>query len=121
MRFSTLVFVIVACSSANFIICKDDNVKISVYYESLCPDSARFITGQLSNAFREVISIVDIKFMPFGKANVNIHPNPVWAQFLVETPNNIFRYFSIQKTVVVPCGIFNVNMAKMSVLVIGYM
>ena len=83
MRFSTLVFVIVACSSANFIICKDDNVKISVYYESLCPDSARFITGQLSNAFREVISIVDIKFMPFGKANVNIIPYLSWAQFKV--------------------------------------
>ena len=74
MRFSTLFFVVVACSSTNLIICKDDNVKISVYYESLCPDSARFIN-------REVISIVNIKFMPFGKANVNIIPYRVGHSF----------------------------------------
>ena len=49
----------------------DNRVKISVYYESLCPDSVDFITGQLSTAFSEVNQKMEIELIPFGKATVS--------------------------------------------------
>ena len=49
----------------------DKRVKLSVYYESLCPDSVDFITGQLSKAFSEVNELMEIELIPFGKAKVN--------------------------------------------------
>ena len=48
----------------------NDKVKLAVHYESYCPDSSRFITGQLSRAFNEVRDIMDVVLFPFGKANV---------------------------------------------------
>ena len=58
--------------TTTLIICEaaDDRVKITVYYESLCPDSRRFINGQLSKAFLQVNQITNIELIPFGKANV---------------------------------------------------
>ena len=48
-------------------------VKVSVYYESLCPDSQLFVYDQLAPTF-EIFGpeelVVDLK--PFGKANVTI-------------------------------------------------
>ena len=48
------------------------SVKISVYYESLCPDSQLFVFDQLAPTF-EIFGpeelVVDLK--PFGKANVS--------------------------------------------------
>jgi hypothetical protein len=45
-------------------------VEIRVYYETLCPDSRRFINIQLSRAFDLLKDAVDVKLIPFGKANV---------------------------------------------------
>ena len=53
-------------------------VKVSVYYESLCPDSQLFVYNQLAPTF-EIFGpeelAVDLK--PFGKANVIIHGNVI--------------------------------------------
>jgi interferon gamma-inducible protein 30 len=87
MKFSTLFVILVVCST--LIICKDNKIKISVYYETLCPDSTNFINGQLSNAFIKANSLIDIKFIPFGKASVNITQS--LAYFHVEILNIIFR------------------------------
>ncbi|KAH8247685.1 hypothetical protein KR038_008212 [Drosophila bunnanda] len=44
-------------------------VPIAVYYESLCPDSAKFITEQLYPAVRgELRDVVDLTLVPFGKS-----------------------------------------------------
>ncbi|CAK1554467.1 unnamed protein product [Leptosia nina] len=48
---------------------KDDNkVKIAVYYESLCPDSKRFITTQLAPVWRDFRGAVKVKMVPYGKS-----------------------------------------------------
>ncbi|CAH2062073.1 unnamed protein product, partial [Iphiclides podalirius] len=54
---------------------KDDNkVKIAVYYESLCPDSRRFISSQLAPVWRDFRGAIKVKLVPYGKAthdNIN--------------------------------------------------
>ncbi|XP_059055034.1 gamma-interferon-inducible lysosomal thiol reductase-like [Achroia grisella] len=48
---------------------QDDNkVKIAVYYESLCPDSKRFITSQLAPVWRDFRGAVKVKLVPYGKS-----------------------------------------------------
>lgn len=48
---------------------KDDHkVKIAVYYESLCPDSKRFITSQLAPVWRDFRGVVKVKMVPYGKS-----------------------------------------------------
>ncbi|XP_030370457.1 GILT-like protein 1 [Scaptodrosophila lebanonensis] len=52
---------IAACSAAK--------VPIAIYYESLCPDSAKFITEQVYPAVKsELRDFVEITFVPFGKS-----------------------------------------------------
>lgn len=48
----------------------NQNVVLTVYYESLCPDSRRFITTKLTPLHPDIKDFVDLKLKPFGKANV---------------------------------------------------
>ena len=51
----------------------DNSVKLSVYYESLCPDSIRFITTQLFPTWQHFGNdILNVDLHPFGKANVGL-------------------------------------------------
>ncbi|CAG2167806.1 unnamed protein product [Oppiella nova] len=50
------------------------NNRISVYYESICPDSRRFILNQLIPTYEKLSPYVDIDLIPFGNANVS-YPN----------------------------------------------
>ncbi|CAH0730492.1 unnamed protein product, partial [Brenthis ino] len=47
---------------------KDDKVKIAVYYESLCPDSKKYITEQLAPIWRDFRGLVKVKLVPYGKS-----------------------------------------------------
>ncbi|KAF5281199.1 hypothetical protein FQA39_LY17839 [Lamprigera yunnana] len=51
---------------------KEDILKISIYYESLCPDSIRFITKQLYPSYAKIDSSVELDFVPYGKATQHI-------------------------------------------------
>ena len=47
------------------------SVKLSVYYESLCPDSIRFVTRQLYPNWKYFgKDVLQVDLHPFGKANV---------------------------------------------------
>lgn len=46
-------------------------VHIGIFYESLCPDSIRFIKYQLQPMYAEFEEFVDIDFVPFGKSRVS--------------------------------------------------
>ena len=47
------------------------SVKLSVYYESLCPDSIRFVTRQLYPNWKYFgQDVLQVDLHPFGKANV---------------------------------------------------
>lgn len=44
---------------------------VSVYYESLCPDSINFITDQLTPAYNDFKDWINLEFIPFGKSSVS--------------------------------------------------
>jgi len=61
---TTLLFVLIVG------VCTAQKVPVSVYYESLCPDSQAFITEQLYPAMKSPLGrFVDLKLIPFGKSN----------------------------------------------------
>jgi hypothetical protein len=43
---------------------------IDVYFESLCPDSKRFITTQLSYVLDDFKNLIRVNLVPYGKASV---------------------------------------------------
>lgn len=49
----------------------NEQLNIAVFYESKCPDSARFINRALPDAIKFFPSYLNIILVPFGKANVN--------------------------------------------------
>ncbi|KAG8374448.1 hypothetical protein BUALT_Bualt11G0133000 [Buddleja alternifolia] len=54
-----------------------DKVKLSVYYESLCPYCANFIVNHLVKIFQtDLINIVNLRLVPWG--NTHISPNNSW-------------------------------------------
>ncbi|KAJ0170087.1 hypothetical protein K1T71_014693 [Dendrolimus kikuchii] len=70
-KMKTLLVVILAAVFCTVLAKKrsDDNkVKIAVYYESLCPDSKRFITQQLAPVWRDFRGVVKVKLVPYGKS-----------------------------------------------------
>jgi len=55
---------------ALFAVCNAQRLRVDVYYESLCPDSARFINDQLYPAKRGPLGkYFDVNLVPFGKAS----------------------------------------------------
>jgi interferon gamma-inducible protein 30 len=58
---------------------KDDRVTIELYYETLCPYSHMFVTGQLKSVLAQPVTqslnqgiwdIADFKLYPYGNANL---------------------------------------------------
>ncbi|KAL9428714.1 hypothetical protein AB3S75_030661 [Citrus x aurantiifolia] len=53
----------------------NDNVNLSLYYETLCPGCAEFISEGLGKVFEKgLISIVNIRLIPWGNAEI-VEPN----------------------------------------------
>lgn len=62
-------------------------VQLGVYYESLCPDSVRFIIEQLHPVKSGPLGrYIDVTLIPFGKASVSIgnEMHLYMHQFLIE-------------------------------------
>lgn len=51
--------------------CVFQEVHVTVYYETLCPDSQRFITFQLYPAWKDLRDHLILEFVPFGKSSVS--------------------------------------------------
>lgn len=59
--------ILLACLAVS--VCSAAKVPVAIYYESLCPDSAKFITEQLYPAMKtELRDSVELTFVPFGKS-----------------------------------------------------
>lgn len=46
-------------------------VLVTVFYETLCPDSKHFVNKQLEPTYAKAGAFMDIKYVPYGKATVN--------------------------------------------------
>lgn len=56
---------------------ESQKVKLSVYYEALCPYCANFIVNSLAKIFKNgLISIIDLKLIPWG--NAYLEDNSTW-------------------------------------------
>ena len=51
-------------------------LSLDIYYESLCPDSTRFISKQLGPMYEALGSDVTVNFNPYGFAEVKPDSDP---------------------------------------------
>uniref|UniRef100_A0A0A9XVG7 Gamma-interferon-inducible lysosomal thiol reductase n=1 Tax=Lygus hesperus TaxID=30085 RepID=A0A0A9XVG7_LYGHE len=61
--FTFLLFAACAFAADN-----STKVNVTVYYESLCPDSAKFITTQLVPTWEKMMDNIDLVLVPYGKS-----------------------------------------------------
>ncbi|KAF2896204.1 hypothetical protein ILUMI_09963 [Ignelater luminosus] len=71
MRFWLVVTLLTIFYTKQTIQNSTGRLKVSVFYESLCPDSVRFITRQLYPAYEKIGSSLLVDFVPYGKATHN--------------------------------------------------
>lgn len=48
-------------------------VVVTVFYEVLCPDSKNFVVKQLTTAYKSLPHLVDISYVPYGKAKTVVN------------------------------------------------
>ena len=70
---SNLIFVLLIIIKQNGVVECEEKVNITVYYESLCPDSIEFITAQLYPTYQSFEKYLNVEFIPFGNAEVYNH------------------------------------------------
>lgn len=56
---------------------------MSIYYESLCPDSIRFMVNQLKPNYEHFKDLIDIELVPFGKSEVSVSFNFLSIPFFI--------------------------------------
>lgn len=66
MKFAPILLLLAVAARA------DDRVKVSVYYETLCPDSIAFITKQLWPTYQKMKDIMIVDLVVYGNANVRV-------------------------------------------------
>lgn len=64
--------------------CVSHKVKIDILYESLCPDSMRFISDHLKPLYDDFKKNLEITFYPFGKSLVSFLKNENLLQIFNE-------------------------------------
>lgn len=95
--FSILLFIFVSPSlsfnNAAAAPVKSQNVKVSLYYESLCPYCANFIENQLVKVFNtDLITIVNLRLVPYGNAQTIGPDKTIICQ--VTFPFSLFSRFA---------------------------
>ncbi|XP_055611103.1 gamma-interferon-inducible lysosomal thiol reductase [Uranotaenia lowii] len=63
-----VLFLAVAFGQFAVLKSQTSRIRVAVYYEHLCPDSIRWFSNQLSPNYAALEPILDIEFIPFGKA-----------------------------------------------------
>lgn len=71
MQFRLFSLIILLGISSYVIPTTNGKLHVGIYYESLCPDSIRFITDQLFPGYSVVKHLIDVLFVPFGKSSVS--------------------------------------------------
>ena len=61
----------------------DSKVKMTLYYESLCPFCDKYIVEQLYPTFQKLGRHIDLDYIPYGNAKTNYHPSNSSYTFIV--------------------------------------
>ena len=73
----TMILAVLGSSEAGLVLAEAEapSVKLSVFYESLCGDSIRFITNQLYPTWKHFADdqTLQLDLVPFGKADVRLN------------------------------------------------
>ncbi|EDS30078.1 conserved hypothetical protein [Culex quinquefasciatus] len=69
-RVVSVLFVLTAITAVNTAVlgAAANRVKVTLYYEHLCPDSIRWVSAQLVPNYNALRDFMEIEFIPFGKA-----------------------------------------------------
>lgn len=70
------IFAVIFLGSAS---CQKQQVKVSVYYESLCPDSINFIANELYPNYEFFKDRILLDLVPYGKATQSQSPSGEWS------------------------------------------
>jgi len=66
-----IIFSLLSIAGAQIIGYQQKPLKVTVLYESLCPDSRRFMQNQLDQHYPLLKDYIDVQYVPFGKADSN--------------------------------------------------
>ncbi|KAJ1416261.1 Gamma interferon inducible lysosomal thiol reductase GILT [Sesbania bispinosa] len=70
-HFIPMLMIIMNPSHSSELNYANDKVDVSLYYETLCPDSENFIVNELGNLFKsELMSIINLHLVPYGNARI---------------------------------------------------
>lgn len=113
-----LIFISPSLSFSEDAAAKSQKVKLSLYYESLCPYCANFIENQLVKVFNTDLStIVNLRLVPYGNAQIRGPDKTIICQVKFWHKMCIFlAYISLIQSCVFFC-----SMAKMNATWIPYM
>jgi hypothetical protein len=101
---------------------RNTKLNIEVYYETLCPDSKRFINNQVSKIYQNSLlqNITNVILIPYGKASVTLN-----LSFCINEikcyKNQYYIFLSSNGMMNRNIGILIVNMARMNVSETEYM
>lgn len=90
----------------------EEKVKVSVYYEALCPDSKFFVTYQLLPVYEDFQKFINLDLVPYGKAQVRINTSSY--------KSILFNYYFRLLKLMVKLN-STVNMIRLNVLLIKSM
>jgi interferon gamma-inducible protein 30 len=65
----------------------NNNVDITLYYETLCPYCKQFITGQLFKTYNILGNIMNVTLVPYGNAKELFRPETQLYQFYCQHGN----------------------------------
>lgn len=78
-----LVLSIVSCSAASAGVGGGEKVTMELYYETLCPYCSNLIVNSLYKIFEsDLISITDLKLIPYGNAKISSNGTIICQVFL---------------------------------------
>lgn len=79
----------------------DQKVNLTLYYETLNPDSALFLVEEINGVFdNDLITILNLRLVPWGKAYTNKSDNAILCQVVLYLSLAIF--FIVKSAYYVP-------------------